>query len=219
MSLRSRLRQNPPAIRRGPAKDRFVGEILGVGTTEGTRIVVGNWVSSVYGSFADVMLERADGRRILFAPSREVADYVAATYSFDDVRVVPVAVQHHAQRLTVTAGPLDLDVRLGRRTPAGWALHVLPDRLTALTWFSRLCDPIARTTMPGVRTHGTAGGGRHEFYGAHDVHAVRSLVASWERRSLGGLAPVTPAPQFGFGSTPRTPALTRLTTTITRTRS
>lgn len=217
VSRRPRLMQQPTGIRRCLAMDRFVGEILGVGTTEGTRIVVGNWASSVYGRFADVMVERADGRRILVAPTREVAEYVAATYSFDDVRVVAVAVEHRANQLTVTAGPLDVDVRLGRRTPIGSALHCLPERLTGQSWFCRACDPIARVLMPGVRTHGTAGGGRHEFYGAHDVHAVRSLTASWGRHSLGDLAPVSPAPRFGFGSTPRTPTLTRLTTTVTRT--
>lgn len=200
--------------RRARSADRFVGEILGVGTGEGTRIVVGNWARSPYGRFADVMIERADGHRMLLAPTYPIAEYVAATYAFDEVRVVPVVVDRSQRRLSASAGPLTLDARIGRRTSIGWSLHALPQGITGQTWFSRLCDPIARILLPGVRTHGTAGGGRHEFYGAHDVHAVTALIASWEGRTLGGLAQVEPPPRFGFGSTPRRPALTRVTTTV-----
>lgn len=197
-------------------KDRFVGEILGVGTSQGTRVVIGNWKLSPYGPFADVMIERADGHRVLLAPTRQIAEYVAGTYVFDEVREVPVAVVHRDDLLSAVAGPLTLCAGIGRRTPIGWALHLLPDRITAQTWFCRCGDPIARTLMPGVRTHGTAGQGRHEFYGAHDVHAVTNLSACWNGDELGGLAPVAPAPRFGFGSTPRTPTLTRVTTTAVR---
>lgn len=196
--------------------DRFTGEILGVGTGEGTRVVVGSWAQSPYGRFADVMVERADGHRVLFAPTRAVAEYVASTYSFDEVRVVPVSVERQEHRLSIAAGPLSATVGVGRRTWIGRALHLLPDAITARTWFCRLCDPIARKLLPGVRTHGTAGDGRYEFYGAHDVHAVTSLTASWDGCPLGELSPVSPPPRFGFGSTPSAPALTRLTTTVQR---
>ena len=194
-----------------------MGEILGVGTREGTRIIVGNWAVSPYGAFADVMVERSDGHRLLLAPTRPIAEYVAQTYSFDEILVVPVVVDRspHGGFSTVV-GPLKLSVTLGARTATGWALHLLPRRITGRVWFSRLTDPIARILLPGVRTHGTAGGGRHEFYGAHDVRSVTSLVAAWGGRSLGGLAPVEPAPRFGFGSTPRVPTLTRVTTTVVR---
>lgn len=201
---------------RGKVPDRFVGEIIGVGTREGTRIVVGNWTASPYGSFADAMVERADGHRVLFAPSRLIAEYVAATYTFEEVRVVPVDVRRDGQQCAVTAGPLTCTAQVGHRTLIGWALCLLPTALTAQTWFSRVCDPIARVVLPGVRTHGTAGGGRYEFYGAHDVLAVTSVVATWDGEELGELTPVEPPPRFGFASTPRRPAATRLTTTVLR---
>lgn len=197
-------------------RDRFVGEILGVGTSEGTRVVVGNWRVSPYGPFADVMVERADGHRVLLAPAQQIAEYVAGTYSFDEVREVPVAVEHRNDLLTAVAGPLLLRAAVGRRTAIGWALHLLPDRISREVWFCRFSDPIARALLPGVRTHGTAGQGRHEFYGAHDLRAVTNLNASWNGVDLGRLAPVAPAPRFGFGSTPRAPAVTRLTTTVIR---
>ena len=197
-------------------KDRFVGAILGVGTSEGTRVVVGTWKVSPYGPFADVMVERADGHRVLLAPTQQIAEYVAGTYSFDEVRVVPVEVTEHNDLLEAVYGPLALRAGIGRRTPIGWALRLVPDTITAQAWFCRVSDPVARTLLPGVRTHGTAGQGRHEFYGAHDVHAVTDLSASWNGDELGDLAAVAPAPRFGFGSTPRAPALTRVTTTVVR---
>src|SRR4051794_37547125 len=47
----------------------FDGWIAGVGTREGTRAVLGRWSSSPWGAFADVMVERPDGHRILLAPT------------------------------------------------------------------------------------------------------------------------------------------------------
>ncbi len=56
------------------------------------RIVVGRWTESPWGEFADAMVERGDGHRILLAPSDEVAQLVSTTYRFDEVRVEPFAV-------------------------------------------------------------------------------------------------------------------------------
>ncbi|MBN0040546.1 hypothetical protein JN535_10265 [Cellulosimicrobium cellulans] len=71
---------------------RFRGRIAGWGTASGTRVVVGRWDASPFGVFADVMVERPDGERILLAPAPPVADLVAATYRFDRVEVCPVSV-------------------------------------------------------------------------------------------------------------------------------
>ena len=38
------------------------------------------------------MVEHADGHRLLFAPTEVVADYVSATYTFDEIRVESVTV-------------------------------------------------------------------------------------------------------------------------------
>lgn len=197
-----------------PQRDRFAGEILGVGTTEGTRVVVGHWVASPYGPFTDLMIERRDGNRILLAPTPQVAEFVSSTYTFDEVRLAQIDVSRRDGRLDVVGGPLRLHAVVGKRTRIGWALQLLPDTMTAQSWFCRISDPIARILLPGVRTHGTAGHDRYEFYGAHDVHAVTSVSGSWDGEDLGGLAAVIPAPRFGFASTPRSPALTRITTTV-----
>jgi hypothetical protein len=78
----------------------------------------------------------------------------------------------------------------------------------------RIIDPIARVLLRGVRTSGSAGGGRRESYGAYDVRTVTAVSGRWRGVSLGALAPVDPPVDFGFGSTPRAPTVTNLVTTI-----
>jgi hypothetical protein len=70
--------------------------------------------------------------------------------------------------------------------------------------------------MPGVRTHGSAGQGRTEWYAASDAWHVASATVAWDGVDLGPLCPVDPPVRFGFGSAPRTPTLTRVTSFIRR---
>ena len=50
-------------------RQQFRGRIAGVGSTSGIRVVVGWWQDSPFGTFADAMVERADGHRMLLAPT------------------------------------------------------------------------------------------------------------------------------------------------------
>lgn len=198
--------------------DRFHGRILGVGSTSGVRLVVGDWAVSPLGAFTDVMVATAQGHRVLLAPDADVADYVARTYSFDEVRLGPVVLRAGDDGWRLDAGPLICRVGLGGRTPTGRLLRAVPDAVGRTRLFAHVADPVARWALPGVRTVGSAGGGRREYYGAHDQHRVTSLSGSWHGRDLGDLAPVSPPPRFGFSSTPPAPSLTRLTTTVARAR-
>jgi hypothetical protein len=64
-------------VRPSPSvRERYQGRIAGVGTTSGVRLVVGNWAHTPLGSFADVMVERPDGHRVLLAPSAAVRDVI-----------------------------------------------------------------------------------------------------------------------------------------------
>ncbi|MFI1505610.1 hypothetical protein [Streptomyces sp. NPDC020597] len=193
---------------------RFDGWIAGMGTAHGTRLVVGHWPRSPFGAFSDVMVERPDGERLLFAPTRETADFVGDTYVFDTVRVVPVDVSVDGDAWTVTAGPLFVRFTTGRRGFLGLVLRAVPGPLARRPAWSALTDVLARVLLPGVRTRGSAGGNRTEWYGARDLRPVRTVSASFEGGDLGGVAPVDPPVRFGFGSVPRAPALTRVTTTV-----
>jgi hypothetical protein len=194
----------------------FDGHIAGLGTTEGTRVVVGRWRSSPLGSFTDVMVERADGLRVLLAPRDDVADLVAGTYAFDAVHVVPVGLRaDEGRRLwRLRAGPLTADLSLGPRTPLGRLLLAVPRHPALGTLVATAADPVARLLVDGVRTRGTAGRGRREWYTASDQHAITAVRAQWGSADLGALAPVVPAVRFGFSSVPATPTVTRVRTTI-----
>ena len=194
-------------------RDRFEGAIAGVGSTSGVRIVVGRWASSPLGDFADVMVALPAGERLLLAPSERVAEYVGSTYSFDRVVVGPVAV---TDDWLVTAPGLSLRLELGRRAPLGRLLRAQPRALATSPAWTRVTDPVARVVLRGVRTRGTAGGGRQEFYGATDLHRVTAISGTWQGADLGSLATVEPDPRFGFGSTPRRPSVTSVVTTVER---
>jgi hypothetical protein len=185
-----------------------------VGTTSGTRIVLGHWQRSPFGPFSDVMLERPDGERLLLAPTQKTAGFISGTYRFDTVRVVPVRVSVADGAWTVTAGPLDLRFTTGRRRPLGFLLCAVPGALARRPAWSALTDRPARLLLPGVRTRGSAGAGRREWYGPRDLRPVRAVSAVFEGTDLGATAPVEPPVRFGFGSVPRKPALTRITTTV-----
>ena len=193
---------------------RFEGAIAGLGTRSGVRIVVGHWPRSPFGPVSDVMLEQPNGHRLLVASTPALATFVAATYTFDEVRVAPVTVTAADEVWTVTTGPLDLRFQVGRRGWLGLLLRGVPAPLARLPAWIALVDLPARLVLPGVRTRGSTSDGRREWYGAHDLRPIVAVTARLEGRDLGPLAPVSPPVRFGFGSTPRFPALVRVTTTV-----
>lgn len=195
----------------------FAGTITGVGSSSGTRVVVGHWHRSPLGAFADAMVETADGHRVLLAPREDVADLVASTYSFDEVRVEPVECVAVPTWSTFASPSLRLAVGVGRRTALGWALRAVPRPLAVAPAWTLVTDPAARVLQRGVRTRGRTGEGaeaRREWYGATDHHHVRSLAGWWEDAPLGTLAPLTPPVSFGFSSSPAAPSRTAVVSTI-----
>ena len=113
---------------------RFTGHIAGVGTSGGTRLVLGCWDRTPQGPFADVMVAHPDGRRELLAPTDWVADFVSATYTFDTVTRVPVTVQRTGFS-RATWGGHDLGTLTDMTPPPDFGFSSTPRRpsLTALT--------------------------------------------------------------------------------------
>jgi hypothetical protein len=201
------------------ARARFTGHIAGIGTTSGLRAVVGRWHTSPLGEFADVMVETSEGHRVLLAPSESAAAFVASTYVFDEVRVEPVDVHDEVDpalgaQWHVSTPSLELWFGIGRRTPLGALLRLVPAPLATAPAWTAVTDPVARTLLHGVRTRGSAGGGRREFYGATDVRAVTSASGRFDGARLGALARLDPPCRFGFSSAPAKPSLTSVVTTI-----
>ena len=192
----------------------FRGQIAGVGSTSGVRIVVGRWADSHLGPFSDAMVETGHGHRVLIAPHEGVAEFICATYEFDEVRIEPIVVGGPPGEWQVESASLDLRIGVGGRMPLGRLLRLVPARVAASPAWATAIDPVARVVMRGVRTRGTALTGRQEFYGATDLHAVTELVGRFDGLDLGSLAPVDPPCGFGFSSTPRRPGVTDVVTTV-----
>ncbi len=197
-------------------RERFTGRIAGVGSASGVRVVVGRWDDGPWGPFADLMVEDTAGHRVLVAPDERIRDFVAATYTFDEVVITAVEVRDTPAGWRVESAPLTLDLGIGGPTPVGRLLALVPSRVATAPAWCALVDPVARVVMRGVRTRGTAGQGRREWYGATSARAVTALGGSWRDRDLGTLAPVDPPCRFGFSSTPRRPSVTGVVTTIER---
>lgn len=200
----------------GRAKRRltFTGHIAGFGTGAGVRMVIGSWLESPFGRFADVMVESADGHRTLLAPSEEIAEFVAATYTFDSTEIGPVNVDHVAGAFSVTAPGLVLAGRLGGPAPFDRLLRLVPGRLATAPAWLRVVDPVASRLIPGVHTHGSAGNGRREYYGVRRSRRIILVDGIFRGADLGGLAPLDPPVGFGFSSAPKTPQMVSVTTTI-----
>ncbi|MHA7263086.1 hypothetical protein ACX80W_07775 [Arthrobacter sp. TMN-37] len=198
--------------------DRFEGHIAGIGTASGTRLVVGRWDRSPFGAFTDVMMEDAAGVRTLIAPSEDIASYVGATYSFDEVEVAPVRSSLSATHLMVRAGGLQVTATLGGRTVLGRALALVPRAVATSPRWLTVISPLAAALVPGVRTAGSAGNGRREYYGVHSARSVTAATATLNGTGLGPLAPLRPAVRFGFSSAPAAPQIVSVVTTISRPR-
>ena len=194
-----------------------------MGSTSGVRVVVGWWHESPFGPFADAMVERADGHRVLVAPSPEVRDLVAGTYVFDETRVEPIEVSSIAgqegqgrpgRTWAVTSPSLGVTFEVGDRMPLGRLLRLVPGGLAESPTWATVVDPVARVVLRGVRTRGVARAGRREFYGATDLHEVTAMTGAFDGIRLGDLRPVDPPCRFGFSSTPLRPCVTEVVTTI-----
>ncbi len=177
-------------------------------------MVVGSWLTSPFGRFADVMVETADGERLLLAPSGEIADFVSATYSFDHVLIGPVAATQTATTFAVTAPDLAVTCRIGGPAAFDWLLRWVPAPMATAPIWLRAINPVAARLMPGVHTAGSAGQGRREYYGVRRTHRIIEVTGEFRGADVAGIADLHPPVRFGFSSAPATPQLVSVTTTI-----
>jgi hypothetical protein len=192
----------------------FTGHIAGFGTRSGVRFVVGSWLESPFGRFADVMVENSDGERTLLAPSAEIAEFVSSTYTFDRTDLGVVTVDHAADGFTVTAPGLEVSATLGGPAPFDWLLRLVPTPLSRAPWWLRGINPVASRLVSGVQTAGSAGNGRREYYGVRRTRRIATVEGRFRGVELGGVAALDPPVRFGFSSAPPTPQMVSVTTTI-----
>jgi hypothetical protein len=190
------------------ATEPFRGWIAATGTTRGPRVVVGSWDSGPFGRVDDVMVAHPDGRRVLYAPLEPLAQEITSRYRFEEVVLGDVHVSR-GRTWRVQGPEMDLELGIGRRTALGRLLALQPSALREQLWWARLCDPIARRVMPGVRT-----AVRNEedqlWYAASDHRLLSSVSGTLAGVDIGAMAPVEPAVDFGGSAAPSTPSLTRI---------
>ncbi len=196
---------------------RFCGHIAGIGSTSGVRIVLGRWLETPFGTFGDAMVERADGHRVLIAPDAAVAEFVAETYAFDEIRIESFQITGSGRGAGATwqvrSDSLQLDLTVGGATLLGRLVGLVPSQIATAPWWCTLTDLVARVVLRGVRTRGDTGD-RREWYGATGNHRIAPVSGSFDGVDLGELAAVDPPPRFGFSSTPPRPSVTDLVTTV-----
>ena len=192
----------------------FTGHVASFGTAAGIRFVVGVWARSPFGAFADVMVQTLADDRVLLAPTRQIADFLASTYSFDRSEVGAVTATLSGDRLTVTAPGLAAEVAVGRSAPLDALLRLVPGRMASSPWWLRAIDPVVSRVIPGVHTAGRAGHGRREYFGVRRARRIEAVAGSFAGRDLGGLAALRPPVDFGFSSAPPNPQILAVTTTV-----
>ncbi|HYO04284.1 MAG TPA: hypothetical protein VET27_21400 [Mycobacterium sp.] len=151
----------------------FTGHIAGLGTGIG-----------------DVMVQTADGERILLAPTEQIAEFVSSTYTFDSTEIGPVSAQHTVDGFSVSAPGLDVAGRLGG--PAVGAATACDRADVAAGHRSRRVP-----ADPRVRTAGSAGKGRREYYGVRRTRRIADVDGTFRGVDLGGLAPLYPPSASG----------------------
>lgn len=191
------------ARRAGAAHFELSGLIAHAGFTSGHRFVVGVWDASPVGPLSDVMWAHPNGRRVLLVDRPEAAAFVTAIYDFDEVRVVPLTCGRGANHLTVEAGPVRLELRLGRWRP-------IPAAALRRRVAIRPVERILARLLFGVHTLGVSPTGVAEWFRADRYRRVVDAQAALGGADLGALTRFHAPARFGFSEPPRSPAAVRV---------
>ncbi|MCY3968286.1 MAG: hypothetical protein OXF21_06960 [bacterium] len=174
-------------------RQSLYGSITSVGFVSGHRFVIGHWLHSPIGPFADIMWAKPDGSRVLVCEPK-AAEYVTSVYPFSEVQHKQVDIQttdyqaadlqterssrpkypqnrrkFRARVLQVTAGSLSLEVKLNRYfiwfpPRPRWVTQTLENRLSQV--------------LLGVKTYGTSPTGVSEWYRSKVLRCVFVASAS-----------------------------------------
>ena len=185
--------------------DVFKGRITSSGFESGDRIVVGAWKESPFGEFTDIMWAKKDGTRKLIAPSKEVADYVDAMYSFDEIIIQGVEVTQQDRSLTVTCDSMKLDFEWNR----GW-----PIPFKRSLFFIATVELLFAKLFFGTQTHGVTKNQRKEWYAIDRVSKLIKASATIDGNDAGELRPLSEPCKFGFSEAPKKPSSCEVRTHI-----
>lgn len=217
------------------ALDLFEGAITASGFSSGDAVVVGCWARSPLGRVVDVMWRQPDGTRVLLAPTRQTADYVAGLYRFDRVHVTAIGGGISGDRVDVTAALPAVEDRAGRGGPStlrlratlaapdwrSWLFALRPRALRRSPAWVRVEDRLARPIVglllgggDGVRAAGEAPGGQQEFYGVDDWRPLLNARLEVGGVDQGAMCDLPAELGVGLSAFPTRPASVRVGTMI-----
>tara|TARA_B100000212_G_scaffold341639_1_gene325405 strand:- start:9514 stop:10518 length:1005 start_codon:yes stop_codon:yes gene_type:complete len=177
--------------------DIFSGRITSSGFETGDRIVVGAWKTSVFGEFADIMWAKPDGTRVLIAPTKEIAEYVTAMYSFDEVIIEDVKTVGNERELKVSCQTMDIEFTWNKGFP-------IPFRRSLL--FIATVELFFAKLIFSTRTYGITKNNRKEWYAIDRVSHITSANALISGKDAGEFRPMDKPCRFGFSEAPKKPS-------------
>ena len=185
--------------------DVFKGRITSSGFESGDRIVVGAWNESPFGKFTDIMWAGKDGTRKLIAPTKEVADYVDAMYSFDEIIIQDIEVIQLERSLSVVCDSMKLDFEWNR----GW-----PIPFKRSLFFIATVELLFARIFFGTQTHGVTKNQRKEWYAIDRVSKLTKASATIGGMNAGDIRPLSEPCKFGFSEAPKKPSSCEVRTHI-----
>lgn len=177
--------------------DIFKGRITSSAFESGDRIVVGAWKESIFGEFTDIMWAKKDGTRVLIAPTQEIADYVTAMYSFDEVILEEISTSLSERSIKVSCNTMNLEFSWNRGFPVPFKRSLLFIQTIEL-FFAKL--------VFSTRTYGITKDNRKEWYAIDRVSHIKSATAQISGKSAGGFKPMNEPCKFGFSEAPKKPS-------------
>ena len=185
--------------------DIFEGRITSSGFDTGDRIVVGSWKLSPFGEFSDIMWAKPDGQRVLIAPSKEIADYISAMYSFDKILIQEISTIENDRTLTLNCESMKLNF--------SWSKGLRIPIKRSLLFIATVELFIARIFF-STKTHGITRNGRKEWYAIDRLSKLKSAQAQIADQDLGQMAPIEAPCKFGFSEAPKKPSSCEVRTHI-----
>ena len=185
--------------------DVFQGRITSCGFESGDRIVVGDWITSPFGKFTDIMWATKEGKRILIAPNNQISDYVQSLYTFDEVVVEEISVTNFEGGMKLTSESLNLEYRWSR----GWTIP-----FSRSLFFIATVESLFAKLFFGTRTHGVTKNGREEWYAIDRISSITNASAIINSQDAGGKRPMKEPCKFGFSEAPKKPSSCEVRTHI-----
>lgn len=143
------------------------------------------------------MWAKKDGTRVLIAPNQEIADYVTAMYSFDEVLLEEVLTSLDERSIKVNCKTMDLEFSWNRGFPIPFKRSLLFIQTIEL-FFAKL--------IFSTRTYGITKDNRKEWYAIDRVSHVKTATAHINGKNAGKFKPMKEPCKFGFSEAPEKPS-------------